>query len=166
MIIILTEAKEQRIYGHFVDIKEYSTDEVGGYAQYDGGNVVIVQRLALRHLVHETPLQQVKHADAHTDRNQQLGQEEQEICDLKYITSLLNNPKDTLQVESTSLSLQRWREMFLVSRSTSLSAGRRCSFAAIMGFVYYIGTTMCKRISGFLLRQTRSNTGFMGHINI
>lgn len=42
LIEILTETKEQRINGHFVDVEEYCTDEVGGDTQYDGGNVVVV----------------------------------------------------------------------------------------------------------------------------
>lgn len=54
---ILTEAKEQCINSHCVNIEEYSTDKVSGNAQYDGGNVVVVQSLALSHLVHVVPLQ-------------------------------------------------------------------------------------------------------------
>lgn len=88
--VILTETKEQRVDRHLIDIEEYSADEVGGDAQNDGGNVVVVQWLALRHLVYQVPLEQVVHAHAHSHRYQQFGQEEQKVCYLE-IYSLINN---------------------------------------------------------------------------
>lgn len=54
--IVLTEAKEQCINGHCVNIKEYSADEVSGDAENDGGNVVVMKSFAFRHFVHKVPL--------------------------------------------------------------------------------------------------------------
>lgn len=59
----LTEAKEQRVDRHSVDVEEYGADEVGGHAEDDGRDVVVVQPLALRHVVQEGPLQQVEHGE-------------------------------------------------------------------------------------------------------